>query len=39
MYDMVLLIIQGQTPREKSSGNCKEDIKTNARSTVCQERA
>lgn len=39
MQDIVLLIVQGQTPREKSSGNCKFDIKSNARSTVRQERA
>jgi hypothetical protein len=39
MLDIVLLIIQEETPREKSSGNCKDDIKTNTRSTVRQERA
>lgn len=39
MHDTVSLVIQGQKPREKSSGNFKDDIKTNARSTVRQERA
>jgi hypothetical protein len=38
MQNLVWLIIQGQAPHEKSSGNCKDDIKTNARNTVSQEQ-
>jgi len=29
MHDTVFLIIQGQTPSDKSSGNLKDDIETN----------